>query len=112
MSESILYMSFCCTFMSDFWVKFSTQSFQVVEEVKLKRVFSSIVNMNTDYENITGNADWMSLTVISLNWFMYLAGSLKIWLDGFVTCRLEELVKFLPFDFKNIFSVIRSSVMF
>lgn len=94
LSESILYMSFCCTFMSDFWVKFFTQSFQLVE-VKLKRMFSSILaDYGLHYENISGNADWMSLTVISLNWFMYLAGSLKIWLDDFVTCRLKSLWNF------------------
>jgi len=54
----------------------------------------------------------MFLTVISLNGLIYLRGlieDLARWLCHFWT---EDLVNFLPFDFKSISSVIRSAVQF
>lgn len=52
----------------------------------------------------------LDVLLIYLNWFMYLDFSMSP-LDD---CHFwtEELVEFLPFDFKNISSVIRSTVQF
>lgn len=68
----------------------STLSF-VLQDL-LKMFFSVLADyLSMHYENISGNADWTSLTVISLNWFSFLEGLLKIWLDDFITSGLKSL---------------------
>lgn len=90
-------MLFCCIFLSDLsgvvYPEFSASSASQVEN---DIFFSTGWLLKIHCENISGNADWMLLTVISLNCFTYLEGSLKIWLDDFVTSELRSSWNFYP----------------